>query len=51
MVDAVDARLSSWLLFLPPNKREILNSEGTVDEMLFQAHMIMNASVSQRLTR
>jgi len=42
---AIEASLNSSLLFLPPAKREILNCEGQVDEMLFQAHMIINASV------
>lgn len=42
---AVEASLNSWLLLLPPAKREVLSCEGQVDEMLFQAHMIINASV------
>ena len=44
---AIEASLKSWLLCLPPAKREVLNCEDKVDEMLFQAHMIMNASVLQ----
>lgn len=49
---AVEASLNSWLLLLPPAKREILSCEGQVDEMLFQAHMIINASVLRaRLTK
>lgn len=41
--EAIAASLSSWLLCLPPSKREILDQEGKIDEMLFQAHMIVNA--------
>lgn len=42
-VEAVDAGLTSWILHLPPSKREVLDHEGRVDEMLFQAHMIISA--------
>lgn len=42
-VEAVDASLNGWLLHLPPSKQEVLNQEGKVDEMLFQAHIIVRA--------
>lgn len=43
--EAIEASLNSWLLCLPRAKREVLSYGGKVDEMLFQAHMIINASV------
>lgn len=43
--EAIEASLNSWLLCLPAAKRELLDCEGKADEMLFQAHMIINASV------
>ncbi|MCJ1468811.1 hypothetical protein MMC07_007441 [Pseudocyphellaria aurata] len=43
-VEAADASLNSWFLHLPPSKQEVLNQEGKVDEMLFQAHIIMRAA-------
>ncbi len=50
--ETIEASLNSWLLFLPPAKRDVLSGGGKVDEMLFQAHMIINALVLQaRLTK
>lgn len=42
-VEAADASLNGWFLHLPPSKQEVLNQEGKVDEILFQAHVIMRA--------
>ena len=44
-VETTDAALSSYLLSLPPDKREIVERDGKVDEMLFGAHMIVNWAV------
>jgi Fungal Zn(2)-Cys(6) binuclear cluster domain/Fungal specific transcription factor domain len=41
-VEAMDGALSNFLLSLPPEKREIIESDGIVDEVLFNAHMIIN---------
>ncbi len=43
MVDRVDAHLVNWRLHLPESKKELINSDGQLDEMLFQAHMITQA--------
>lgn len=45
-VESIDASLTSWLLNLPYSKREVVDQDVKIDEMLFQAHMIINASVS-----
>lgn len=42
-IEAIDAGLTSWILHLPPSKREVVDHEGKVDEMLFQAHMLISA--------
>ncbi|KAH6642953.1 hypothetical protein C7974DRAFT_409460 [Boeremia exigua] len=39
-VDVVDQYLTNWRLHLPVNKLEIVNNDGVVDEVLFQAHMV-----------
>lgn len=44
--DAADASLVNWGLHLPDKKKELVNKERRVDEMLFQAHMVINAWVS-----
>ncbi|RDW87813.1 hypothetical protein BP5796_03507 [Coleophoma crateriformis] len=40
-VQAVDNALAGWAHHLPPTKADIINTFGEVDEILFQAHMII----------
>ena len=39
-VDVVDQYLCNWRLHLPTSKMDIVNNDGHVDEVLFQAHMV-----------
>jgi hypothetical protein len=41
-IDRIDAYLVNWRLHLPESK-DFINTEGQLDEMLFQAHMITEA--------
>ena len=41
-VEAVDASMSEFLLSLPPEKRDVVACDGTSDECLLVAHMILN---------
>ena len=46
--DAADASIANWGLHLPPAKKELLlppaaGRTDRVDEMLFQAHMVIHA--------
>lgn len=34
-----DAIWTGWALLIPESKRELVGDDGTVDELLFQAHM------------
>jgi len=43
-VQAVDNALSGWAHHLPPAKVDIVNAFGEVDELLFQAHMIIQCA-------
>lgn len=43
-VEAVDARVTSWFHHLPESKSELLRPDGSVDEMMFQATMIVNGA-------
>ncbi|TGZ77021.1 hypothetical protein EX30DRAFT_352195 [Ascodesmis nigricans] len=46
-VEAAEASLVNWGLHLPAEKRELVRDTakgGGVDEMLFQAHMVVNAA-------
>ncbi|KAE8147991.1 hypothetical protein BDV25DRAFT_159209 [Aspergillus avenaceus] len=43
-VEAIDARITSWFHHLPESKAELLRPDGTVDEMMFQATMVVNGA-------
>ena len=43
-VDGVDMAISGWSYHLPEDKKEVLAHDGSVDEMLFQAFMIVNCA-------
>ncbi|KAM3497932.1 hypothetical protein MY10362_008729 [Beauveria mimosiformis] len=40
----IEALLTNWRLHLPQNKKDSLQKNGMLDEMMFQAHMIMHAT-------
>lgn len=40
LVDTMDAKIAIWHSLLPSVKRDPLRKDGTVDEVMFQAHMI-----------
>ncbi|KAK8139335.1 hypothetical protein PG984_002715 [Apiospora sp. TS-2023a] len=42
-VDRIEMLLSNWRMHLPESKRDCLNKDGQLDEMMFQAHMINHA--------
>lgn len=42
-ISRVDAHLVNWKLHLPDAKKKFISSEGQLDEMIFQAHMISAA--------
>ncbi|KAJ5128032.1 hypothetical protein N7448_008811 [Penicillium atrosanguineum] len=43
-VEAIDARIASWFHHLPESKAELLRPDGSVDEIMFQATMIVNGA-------
>ncbi|KAF7554656.1 hypothetical protein G7046_g6762 [Stylonectria norvegica] len=40
----IEALLTNWRLHLPDAKRDALHKDGRLDEMMFQAHMMMHAT-------
>ncbi len=40
-----DAAVAAWSLLLPESKRQLVRTDGTVDEMLFKANMLLNAYI------
>jgi hypothetical protein len=43
-VEVVDSYQTNWRLHLPQQKQELVSNDGTVDELLFQAHMVNSGS-------
>lgn len=41
-VDNADGAMVNWELHLPEDKKDVLRSDGDIDEPLFQAHMVYN---------
>lgn len=44
VIRAVDASTDGWLLLLPKDKRQVMNSAGDIDELMFQAHLIIHVT-------
>lgn len=42
LVKNAEANLMSWHLYLPQKKRDSVRRDGSIDEVLFKAHMVMN---------
>lgn len=42
-VNRIESLLSNWRMHLPASKRDCLNKNCELDEMMFQAHMINHA--------
>lgn len=43
-VEAIDARISSFFHHLPESKTELMRADNTVDEVMFQAMMVVNGA-------
>lgn len=43
---SADTELTNWKLHLPVSKKELIRENGLVDQILFQAHMVVNAYVN-----
>lgn len=43
-IESVDARIASWFHHIPDSKMELMRPDGTMDEMMFQARMIINGA-------
>jgi hypothetical protein len=41
----LDSRTMSWFYHLPADEHNVLRSDGTIDQMLFQAHLLTHCSI------
>ncbi|KAH7406266.1 C6 transcription factor [Phaeosphaeria sp. MPI-PUGE-AT-0046c] len=52
--EGIDTAMTAWCSLLPPSKRRLLRDDGTVDELLFKANILMQTyivCVHRRLSR
>lgn len=50
-VKNAEANITSWHLYLPESKKEPVQPDGSVDEIMFRAHMLLNTYVEARPCR
>jgi uncharacterized YccA/Bax inhibitor family protein len=41
-VQVLDSALDGWLLSLPKNAKQVISKAGEVDELIFQAHLVIH---------
>lgn len=41
LIQAVDCSLDGWRLFLPAEHKHVMNEDGEIDELMFQAHLLI----------
>lgn len=48
VVKNAEANITSWHLYLPESKKEPVQPDGSVDEIMFRAHMLLNTYVNTK---
>ncbi|KAF5694769.1 C6 transcription factor [Fusarium denticulatum] len=42
IIQSADSAFDAWLLLLPKDKKPVLKADGTIDELMFQAHLLIH---------
>jgi hypothetical protein len=42
ILDRANIRWMNWFLYLPPSKQDMVGANGRTNEIIFQAHMLIN---------
>lgn len=42
IMQTADSALDGWLLLLPKDRKQIMNKSGEIDELMFQAHLLIH---------
>ncbi|KAH7123100.1 hypothetical protein EDB81DRAFT_699938 [Dactylonectria macrodidyma] len=45
VIQAADSIVDGWLLLLPKGRKQVLAKSGEIDELMFQAHMVIHVSI------
>jgi hypothetical protein len=46
VLQAADAMIDAWLLLLPKGSKEVMAKSGEIDELMFQAHLVIHVYVT-----
>ncbi|PYH87852.1 hypothetical protein BO71DRAFT_489239 [Aspergillus ellipticus CBS 707.79] len=44
VIQAADAALNGWVLLLPKNHKQVMSKTGEIDELMFQAHLLIHVA-------
>lgn len=42
VLQRIDSILNGWLLLLPKEKKQVMSKDGDLDELMFQAHLLIH---------
>lgn len=42
VIQAADSALEAWQLLLPKDRRQVMTKSGEIDELMFQAHLLIH---------
>jgi hypothetical protein len=42
MIQSADSIIDGWSLLLPANRKQVMTKAGDIDELMFQAHMVIH---------
>lgn len=42
IIQSADSVVDAWLLFLPKDDKPVLKKDGLIDELMFQAHLLIH---------
>lgn len=42
VIQAADSAIDGWLLLLPKDRKQVMNKAGEIDELMFQAHLLIH---------
>lgn len=45
VIQMADSILDGWFLFLPTGRKQVMTKEGEIDELMFQAHLLIHMYV------
>lgn len=45
VIQAADSALDGWLLLLPKDGKQVMTKSGEIDELMFQAHLLIHVWV------